>query len=312
MKRWVRSDGMTRTRFRPVVFLALLIASLWLVAGCSGGNSTRHSESAPAPAAPLKSGADFKGGAPEAPAPLVEPARDVVKTASLILVAPDPAAAADKATAIVDKAGGRVDERSDDAGSTSGRASVHLVLRVPANGLDPALAALKGLGTVQTLEVKTDDVTARRVDLDARITALKTSVDRLLGIMRDSKDPDALIKAEEALSSRQAELQSLQAQRDALRDQITYSSVDVQITAERTGGPAPERYHGFFGQVERGWDTLWAFGSHLVLAFGFLLPWLIPLAVLGGALYAFVKWTGSRHKSSAPAEQVSAASPPQE
>ncbi|BBZ56496.1 hypothetical protein MPHO_34880 [Mycolicibacterium phocaicum] len=291
-------------RFRPIAFLALLIASLWLVAGCSGSNnSARHSESAPA-AAPLKggAGADFKGGAPEAPAPPVDPARDVVKTASLILVAADPAAAADKATAIVDKAGGRVDERSDDAGSTSGRASVHLVLRVPANGLDAALASLKGLGTVQTLEVKTDDVTARRVDLDARITALKTSVDRLLAIMRDSKDPDALIKAEDALSSRQAELQSLQAQRDTLRDQITYSSVDVQITAERTGGPAPERYHGFFGQVERGWDTLWAFGSHLVLAFGFLLPWLIPLAVLGGALYVFVKWTGSRHKSSAPAE----------
>ena len=298
---------MTRTRFRPVVFLALLIASVWLVAGCGGSNSTRHNESAPA--APLKSGADFKGNAPEAPPPPAEPARDVVKTASLILVAVDPAAVADKATAIVDKAGGRVDERSDDAGSTSGRASVHLVLRVPANGLDAALASLKGLGTVQTLEVKTDDVTAHRVDLDARITALKTSVDRLLAIMRDSKDSDALIKAEDALSSRQAELQSLQAQRDTLRDQITYSSVDVQITAEQPGGPAPERYHGFFGQVERGWDALWAFGSHLVLAFGFLLPWLLPLAVFGGVLYAFVKWTGSRHKSSAPAEPASSAPP---
>ncbi len=304
---------MSRTRFRPVAFLALLIAALWLVAGCSGSSPTRHSDSAPAPtAAPLKSGADFKGGAPEAPPPPVEPARDVVKTASLILVAPDPAAAADKATAIVDKAGGRVDERSDDAGSTSGRASVHLVLRVPANGLDAALAALKGLGTVQTLEVKTDDVTAHRVDLDARITALKTSVDRLLAIMRDSKDPDALIKAEDALSSRQAELQSLQAQRDTLRDQITYSSVDVQITAERSGGPAPERYRGFFGQVERGWDTLWAFGSHLLLAVGFLLPWLLPLAVFGGALYAFIKWSGSRQKGNVPAEPATPAGPPQE
>lgn len=262
--------------------------------------------------APMSGPAESKGGAPEAPPPLVDPARDVVKTASLILVTADPVAAADKATAIVGKADGRVDERSDDAGSTSGRASVHLVLRVPANGLDAALAALKGLGTVQTLEVKTDDVTAHRVDLDARITALKTSVDRLLAIMRDSKDPDALIKAEDALSSRQAELQSLQAQRDTLRDQITYSSVDVQITAERTGGPAPQRYHGFLGQVERGWDTLWAFGSHLVLAFGFLLPWLIPLAVLGGVPYGFVKWTGSRHKSSAPAEPAPPAGPPQE
>ncbi|MUL67411.1 hypothetical protein BOO86_23255 [Mycobacterium sp. CBMA 234] len=306
---------MTRRRFRPIAFLALFVAALWLVTGCGGSSPARHESSAPttqpnAPA-PLSGTADFKGGAPEAPPPPVDPARDVVKTASLILTAADPSAAADKATSIVDKAGGRVDERSDDAGSTAGRASVHLVLRVPANGLDATLASLKALGTVQTLEVKTDDVTTRRVDLDARITALKTSVDRLLGIMRDSKDPDALIKAEDALSSRQAELQSLQAQRDTLRDQIAYSSVDVQITAERSGGPSPERYRGFFGQVEHGWDTLWAFGSHLVLAFGFLLPWLLPLAVTGGALYALIRWTGSRRDRAAAAVPPPPAAPPE-
>ena len=133
----------------------------------------------------------------------------------------NPAEAADKATATVDNAQGRVDSRSTDAGSGAGRARTSMVLRVPAAKLDDVMRDLAALGTVEHAEVNTDDVTAQRVDLDARIKALQTSVDRLLAIMRDARDPDALIKAEDALSSRQAELQSLQAQRDTLRDQIT-------------------------------------------------------------------------------------------
>jgi hypothetical protein len=63
------------------------------------------------------------------------------------------------------------------------------------------LRDLKTLGTVQSAETKSEDVTAQRVDLDARIKALQASLDRLLAIMRDAKDPDALIKAEGASPS---------------------------------------------------------------------------------------------------------------
>lgn len=277
--------------FRPTVALAALATGLLLVAGCGTAGHRDSSNSAPA-AAPsaakgltqAKSPAQFKGGTPDAPPP-TDQSRDIVRTASLILDTPDPVGSADKATVIVDKAGGRVDQRSDDAGSTTGHARVGLTLRVPSSGLDAALASLKGLGNVETLEIKTDDVTTQRVDLDARITALQTSVDRLLAIMRDAKDPDALIKAEDALSQRQADLQSLQAQRNALRDQISYSSVDLQLIASAPGGPAPQRYHGFTGQVERGWDTLWACASQLVLLFGFMLPWLSVVAVIGVLAY---------------------------
>lgn len=303
---------MRRSGFRPAFAFAVLITGSLLVSGC--GSSGHSGSAGPAPnvaPAPLKAATALKDGVPEAPPP-ADQARDIVKTASLIIDTADPAGAADKATAIVDKAGGRVDQRSDDAGSTSGHAQVSMTLRVPSAGLDAALAAIKGLGTVQTLEVKTDDVTTRRVDLDARITALQTSVDRLLGIMRDAKDPDALIKAEDALSQRQADLQSLQAQRNSLRDQISYSSVDVQMIATAPGGPAPKRYDGFTGQVERGWDTLWAFVSQLVLLFGFMLPWLLPLAVLGGVGYGLLRWAGSRRSPRAQAVQVPPEGPPLE
>ncbi|MBU9765696.1 DUF4349 domain-containing protein [Mycobacterium sp. TNTM28] len=278
--------------------VALFVATLLTAApACAPGHSPTTSgpaapESdagfAPAPAAGPATGPGLK----EAPAP-AEINRDIVKTASMSITAGNPAAVADKAVTLAADAGGRVDSRSEDAGSSSGRAHIALVLRVPADKLDGTLDEFKALGTVQTVEVRAEDVTAQRVDLDARITALQTSVDRLLGIMRDAKDPDALIKAEEALSQRQADLDSLRAQRTQLGEQIAYSTVNLDVTAEQIGGPAPQ-YRGFWGQVERGWQAMVEVASGSVMLFGLFLPWLVAVAVVAGIIYLVVRVTRSR------------------
>ncbi|MGK2867008.1 MAG: DUF4349 domain-containing protein [Mycobacterium sp.] len=218
--------------------------------------------------------------APKAP-PEVQ--RDVVKTATITVTADEPLAAADRASTLATEAGGRIDSRTEYGGSALDRARVSLTLRIPADKLDGIIGALKGLGTVESLDVQAEDVTSQRVDLDARIKALQTSVDRLLAIMRDARDPSALIEAESALSQRQADLDSLRAQRAALGEQISYSTVTVDLIAPIAGGPAPEEYRGFLGQMERGWDALVDTGSNLLLLVGLLLPW-VGAAVIGFAL----------------------------
>ncbi len=276
--------------------LVLLLAAL---TGCAGGPPALDRAAPTAPQAPVAPAPESKltdagGGPPLAPPDVPDAKRDIVKTATVTITAADPPVTADRAAEIATTAGGRVDNRSEDAGSGTGRAHVSLTLRVPAAKLDAALADLKKLGTVESVQITSDDVTAQRVDLDARITALQTSVDRLLGIMRDAKDPEALIKAEEALSQRQADLDSLRAQRAALGAQIDYSTLNVEIRAERVGGPAPEQYHGFFGQVERGWDLLVSALWQTLLAVGLLLPWLAAVAVAGGIGYVIVRLVRSR------------------
>ena len=223
---------------------------------------------------------------PLAPAPPPELKRDIVKTASMTVVTAATSTAADQATQIAENAGGRVDSRAEEAGSTTGRASIALLLRVPASKLDGIINQLKRLGTVQALEIKSEDVTATRVDLDARMMALQISIERLLAIMRDAKDADALVKAEDALTRRQADLDSLRAQRTLLGEQIDYSTINLNIYADKTGGLTPPRYHGFFGQVQRGWDTVTAVAWNAVLLVGLLLPWLGVLA----ALFGLISW----------------------
>jgi len=251
------------------------------VAGMKDGITAPMPESGPAPGAPP-------------PAPPAELPRDVVKTASMTITVANTSEAADKAAVLVEKADGRVDSRSEDAGSAGGFARTSEVLRVPVAKLDGVVRDLKALGKVQTAETKSEDVTAQRVDIDARIKALQTSVDRLLGIMRDAKDPDALINAESALSQRQADLDSLRAQRDQLGDRIQYSTIDLSFVAEQIGGPAPKQYDGFTGQIERGWDGLVSVVGNAVLLFGLLLPWLGVLVVVAGILYVIARLARSR------------------
>jgi hypothetical protein len=267
------------------------ISVLGVLTACSGS----HDNSAPqgsgmttAPEAGMKDGV----GAPApafGPPPPADVQRDVVKTASMTITVSNTSEAADKAAVLVENADGRVDSRSEDAGSARGLARTSIVLRVPVAKLDGMVRELKSLGTVQNAETRSEDVTAQRVDLDARIKALQTSVDRLLAIIRDAKDPDALIKAEGALSQRQADLDSLRAQRDQLGDRIDYSTVDVTFVAEQIGGPAPQQYEGFTGQIERGWDALVSVLGNLVLLFGLLLPWLGALALAAGIAYGVVR-----------------------
>jgi hypothetical protein len=277
-------------------WLSLAIAGIAMFGVLTACTGPSLDNTAPAPSS-FKDGAAGAPAAPppeQGPMPVEDVARDVVKTASMTIRVSNTSEAADKAAVAAENSDGRVDSRTEDAGSDRGLARTSVTLRVPVEKLDGVVRELKKLGTVQTAETRSEDVTAQRVDLDARIKALQTSVDRLLAIMRDAKDPEALISAENALSQRQADLDSLRAQREALGDRIQYSTIDVTFVAESIGGPAPQEYQGFLGQVERGWDAMVSVAGSLVLLFGLMLPWLGVLAIACGIGYGMIRLARAR------------------
>ncbi len=189
------------------------------------------------------------------------------------MVVAEPAQVADRLVSAVIAAGGRVDSRSERSGSAS--PTVDLVLRIPADKLDGVLADTKKLGAVDSMSIGHTDVTSQRVDLDARIEALQTSVNRLLDLMGRAGNVADLLAAESSLTQRQADLDSLRTQRAALGDQVAYATINVHIAAE----PRVTR-GGFLGALERGWHSLLSVVRGAVVAAGFLIPWAPVLAVL--------------------------------
>ena len=153
-----------------------------------------------------------------------------------------------------------------------------ITVRVPAGELDEATAALSELGEVTASQVDRRDVTAEAVDLRARVDALQASVDRLTALVADAESTRDLIAVEEALASRQADLEAYRQQLKSLDDQVGMSSLTVALT---TPQPVAEADPAGFGDgLAAGWSGLVATVNGMVLALGFLLPWLAVIAVV--------------------------------
>lgn len=203
--------------------------------------------------------------------------RDIVTNGSMQLVVADPGGVADRLIGAITDAGGRVDSRSERSGASAGSPPmIAMVLRIPADKLDGILADAKKLGTVSSMSVSHTDVTTQRVDLDARIAALQTSVKRLLELMGRAGTVADLLAAESSLTQRQAELDSLAAQRTTLHDEVSYATISVNISSEPAAAPAGT---GFLGALEQGWNSVLSVAHGAVLTIGFLLPWLALLAL---------------------------------
>ena len=272
-------------RTTTVLVSAVLVGLV--LSGCSAGSSTEAgSDSRAAMPAPGQVAGDAQLGVDGAASPDLTQ-QQVVTTGSLTVTADDPISTATDATRIVTEAGGRVDSRDETPGTSDQAAQATLTVRIPADDFDDVLAQLRALGTVNSLSVSAVDVTAQAADLDARVTALQASVDRLLGLMAASTTTADLLAAETSLSQRQAELDGLVAQRDALADQVDFSSVFVSFVAP--GVVAPGVPTDFWGGVVAGWNALVAAASGLVVVVGVLVPWLLPLAVVAAVVVLLVR-----------------------
>ncbi|GAA3888739.1 hypothetical protein GCM10022381_33250 [Leifsonia kafniensis] len=233
--------------------------------------------------------------------------RDVITTGSVSITVEDPIRAAHDAVTITEQADGRIDTRTENPGTDNQPASANLTLRIPTSALDHTLAELKKLGTVNYVSLSSADVTQQTVDLDARITSLHTSVDRLLDLMSKATTTTDLIAIEGALAQRQSELEGLTSQRTFLSDQIEYSTITLDLTAE--GVVAPGAPGDFWGAIAAGWASLMAAGAGLLLALGYALPWLIVLGVLAVVVLLIVRGVRRRRRGTPSAKDSTPASP---
>ncbi len=288
---------------------AAAIAAL-LLAGCTmgAGESTTPSvdtptgEVAPAPGQAEDQATDGGAGAEQQSESLV-PDRSVVTTGWVAITVDDPVASAEDAAGLAERAGGRVESRTETPGTETQQPSAQLVLRIPSDELDGVVDELRELGTVTSVSMNASDVTQQRQDLDARIDALTASVDRLQELLSTATSVTDLIAIESELTTRQAELDSLTQQRDFLVDQVDFSTVTVELVTEAVS-PDP-RPDDFWSGVLAGWAALTAFASWVGVAFGVVLPWLLALLVVAAivVLVVVLATRGRRHAPTGPEQE---------
>ena len=209
---------------------------------------------------------------------------------------------ADAADAIATAAGGEVD--ADDR--TSGRhARADLELRVPPETLQTTLGKLAGLGAERYRKLSTTDVTQQVADVHSRVLSAADSIARLQTLFHTAQKVRDVIAIESELSSRQAELESLQARERALSGQTQLATINLSlVTAAKKAAvpPKPAKHHGgFVGGVVRGWHGFVAAAVWIASAVGTVLPFLALLAVLALAARRFGWVPAVPHRRAAPA-----------
>ncbi|MEV6321472.1 DUF4349 domain-containing protein [Nocardia sp. NPDC051787] len=294
---------------RKLAVLCVGVLGLTLLAGCGdddeatpGLDRSSSIATGPAPAvvppgfreqAPPKR--DNSGGEPMT-------ARKEVVTGSVEITADAPIAAAGAVIDRVREAGGRVDSRTEQPGTDDSEPSATLIVRLPADKTDAFIAGLGGVGQVTRVSTNRDDVTMQWEDLDARIRALQASVDRLRALIAGATTTSDLIAAEQALSSRQGELDSLTAQKRRLDDQVALSTLTIDITTDEK--KSDDDADSFWDGIVSGWNSLVDWLQDAVVFSGKAIPWLGFLAVLAAVLWAVVRLV--RRGKSAPSGEESA------
>lgn len=167
---------------------------------------------------------------------------------------------------------------------------VWLSVQVPVDNYEKAVAAARATGEVVQMQQSSYDVGAQKADVDARIAALEASLARLTALMDSAKDVGDVIALEQAIASRQAQLDSLIAQQRNLANQTAMSQISLTLMspedATGTVEPAPEQT--WWESFVEGLGQFWAWLGNALLIVS-------PLLVAGGIIW----WVRRRQRRTA-------------
>ena len=284
---------MTPRKFSRAAILALLLAAG--ASGCAASDGFPPAETGYArqgieassdsaksqEASPL---AATDEASPAEPSPAVAPV--VIVTGQLDIDVKDPRSALEAASGIVTGAGGSV--ATTEFSAYADAPTAYATLKIPADAFDRVLDEIKKLGDVTTESTSATDVGAEVADLDARASALETSIGRLSELMKTAQYTADLLEAERELTSRQAELDDLNAQRAWYADRVAFSTLDLRL---RSTSALPSVTESIW---ERSWNTFLDGIDVIAFILIMILPWLLLLVPLGVLIWFLVRRSRKR------------------
>jgi hypothetical protein len=289
--------------------VACIAAAAFLISGCGGGDGQTASDNAvsradlPERAPAQDAGGDAAGSSSGSSAPgnapasggtgqdvAVEPSdRAVIQTAQLTVQAKDVMGAADKARQIVATAGGHVSEEKST--SQEGGDIAIITFKVPQAGYTDVLAQLgRDLGKRASQHQSEEDVTGEVADVDSRAKSAESSLVQFRLLLSKATKIGEILQIEQEISSREADLESLQARQRKLAAQTAMATITLTVTpppvTPNAAKPAEPEEPGFLSGLKGGWDALTSSTGVALAVLGALLPWLVVAAVIWVAVVA--------------------------
>jgi hypothetical protein len=248
----------------------------------SAGSTTADSKAATDGMDHKRGLASAGAGALGAPAAATEPMNRAVISTGQVTLHPDSITRArSEAMRLVTSWGGTVaDEQSssDDRGRIT---ESTLTLRVPSSRFAEAMTAFAGLGRLEQQSRKSEDVTTRVIDNEARVRAAERSIRQIENLLARARMLSDVIAIESDLARRQADLDSLKSQQAYLADQTSLSTINVHLSKIGHAGPGDRPARGFLAGLDGGWTAMKGAVVVLLTVLGAALPFAVVLLLLG-------------------------------
>jgi hypothetical protein len=113
-----------------------------------------------------------------------------------------------------------------------------ITVRVPSDGYNSALEAIKGMALEVTNESSSgQDVTDEFVDLASRLTNLEATADRVRNFLDESRNVEEALAVNQELSRLEGEIEVIKGRMQYLSQSASFSTITVHLTPDEASQP---------------------------------------------------------------------------
>lgn len=197
----------------------------------------------------------------------------VIKVGAVILESDDVGDVVARVEALAASVGGGISNEETYTDTDGRQSRSRLSLQVPVDTFEDSLDSVATLGDLVSKTSSDEDVTAKIADVDSRVRSAEESIEQIRRLFSQARKLGDIITLERELSSREADLEALQAQQRVLAAKTTMSTITINVSLpDEEQSPTDTDQAGFIAGIQRGWDGLVTFVIGAAHALGLVLP----------------------------------------
>lgn len=236
--------------------------------------------------------------------------RLIIRNGSLYIVVQDTEETIQQISQLVQRQQGWVVSSNVYDYSSSAKAGT-IYVRIPVNQFEATIATIKGMAVEVTSEsTNSEDVTNQYVDLNARLSNLEATADRVRAFLDEAENVEEALAVNQELSRLEGEIEVLKGQIQYLSRSAAFSSLTINLTPDIVSQPVTLPGWRPQGTAKNALENLVATLQNIADFIIYFTISGLPLILLFGLPAYFIlrqvwrRWRGTGSASPAPADKA--------
>lgn len=177
---------------------------------------------------------------------------------------------------------------TEDLQNDDQRISYNLRVRVPAENFEKLIATLEnGKEEVQSKSIQARDVTEEFVDIESRLKSKREYLNKYMSLLTRATTIKDILAIEENIRIIQEEIESREGRLKYLTDQVSFSTLSINLFSEKEYVYKPEQEDNFSERVKKALSNGWNSIVELLLVIFSIWPFVV---IIIAGLVIFRKW----------------------